>query len=714
MNDILEGLNPEQIEAVKTTSGPVLILAGAGSGKTKTLIHRTAYLIKKEGVLPHNLLIVTFTNKAAGELRERLDKMLGRSIHILWLGTFHSICVKILRRDGESVGAKQNFAIFDEADQKQVVKKAMEKIGIDSKEYAPEGILSFISSAKNEMISPIDYPQYVNSQFQEIVAKIYPLYQNLLSDANALDFDDLLIKAVELFQKNPETLKKYQKIFQYIQIDEYQDTNKVQYKLIELLAKAHNNICVVGDDWQSIYAFRGADFRNILNFKKDYPEAKIIKLEQNYRSTKNILAAAQSVIEKNQHRSDKALWTDNAKGEKIILYPAYNEKDEAEFVIREIIDQSGKNLSLADFVVLYRTNAQSRALEEIFLKYGVPYQIIGGLKFYERREIKDMIAYLRFAQNPYDIFALERIINTPPRGIGDSSKNQIIKNWQSHILTFKNVDDLDISKTAKNGLENFLKLQEDIQREAKKLPLDRLIDYISSRSGYLEYARNNFSSKTPLMKDNIEGESRAENIKELKSVAAGFIADDPQKALANFLEEVALISDIDEYSDSEKKVSLMTMHNAKGLEFPIVFIAGMEENLFPHSRSSTDTIELEEERRLCYVGMTRAREKLYLIYAQTRMLYGGFQTNLPSRFLSEIPDEYLLPWRKRYLEYGLEYKKPTLDIKVSESYKEGDKIIHEIFGKGIVVEAKDEILTIAFIEGGIKKLDPQIAKLKKI
>ena len=613
---ILRDLNEKQIDAVITTEGPVLILAGAGSGKTKALTHRIAYLIKEKKVHPQNILAVTFTNKAAGEMKLRIDRLLGalrskkgtheQIFQLPWMGTFHSVCAKILRKEIQNLGYRRSFVIYDEDESLLAIKHAMDDLEIDKKQYNPKTIKNFISGAKNELLTPRKYTPYARGHFGEIVVKVYEQYQKDLKTANALDFDDLIMKTVELFENPPAgghaILSRWQNLFRYILIDEYQDTNFAQYRLVKLLAEKYKNICVVGDDFQAIYGFRGANFRNILDFEKDYPKAKVIKMEQNYRSTKNIIAAAQKVIEKNILRSEKELWTENEEGLPATVYEAQNEIDETDFIRLEI--EALRNFhKLNDFVILYRTNAQSRILEEIFMQNQIPYRLVGALRFYERKEIKDISSYLKLVLNPDDKVSLKRILNVPPRGIGEKT---------SKIL------DKEHPKVKK-----FFEMMEYLREGSKKIKVPDLIDEITNTTGY----------KNWILDGTEEGEMRWENIEELKSVA--------QKAvnLEEFLEQVALISDIDNYDNSADAITLMTLHNAKGLEFPVVFIVGMEEGLFPHANSMFEPAELEEERRLCYVGMTRAQKRLYLTYATSRMLFGAVQSNQPSRFISEIPEE---------------------------------------------------------------------------
>lgn len=667
--NILNDLNKMQKEAVLQTEGPVLILAGAGSGKTKTLTHRIAYLVKEKKISPYNILAVTFTNKAASEMSSRVARLLisvnsksdqispirpigliGESgAKLPWMGTFHSICVKILRREIHQLGFKSAFTIYDESDSLSLIKKCMKDLAVDPKSYNPHAIKSFISGAKNELLDPDEYENYSESYFQQIVAKVYHEYQRHLKRANALDFDDLLMITVNLFKKYPEVLGRYQNLFKYILIDEYQDTNTAQYQLVKLLAARNQNICVVGDDYQSIYSFRGANFKNILNFEKHYPKAKVVKLEQNYRSTKTILEAANKIIKQNINRTDKTLWTENVGGAPITVYEASDQNNEVEFIVNEIKSLTMKNSKsqtpnpkqiqnpnvrnskqFNNFVILYRTNAQSRAIEETLLNYNIPYRIIGGVRFYERKEIKDIIAYLRLIANPQDEVSLERIINIPPRGIGAKTLAQI-SNTKHQIPNNNQIPNPKV--------KNFYNVIERLRVESGKWKVDELIDVICEVTGYKKY----------LLSDPELGEGRWENVEELKSVAQKYDKpaslasrrSGPAGGLEDFLAEVSLISDIDNYNQNAEAITLMTLHNAKGLEFPVVFMVGMEEGLFPHSRSTMEPADLEEERRLAYVGITRAKERLYLTYAQTRLIYGQFQNNLRSRFVDEIPEHLL-------------------------------------------------------------------------
>ena len=614
--DTLQGLNPSQKEAVLATEGPVLILAGAGSGKTRTLTHRLAYLVSEKKVYPDNILAVTFTNKAANNMKERIEKLLADDkgkikINFFWLGTFHSICVKILRRESEKIDYPSNFTIFDEDDAMRAVKKAMGDLNIDVKKYNPRAIRTYISQAKGELISAKQYAAFAMEHFQEIVLKVFLKYEKILKEANAFDFDDLIFKTVQIFQQRPDILAKYQNRFHYILIDEYQDTNHAQYTFLKLLAKKSRNIFAIGDNWQSIYSFRGAKFQNILDFNKDYPEAKIVYLEENYRSTKPILNAAQNVIKNNEMRSDKKLFSQKGGGAPVVVSGAQEKRGEVEFILEEISSlRAGEGRSYRDFVILYRTNAQSRLFEEQLLNASIPYRIFGGVRFYERREIKDIIAYLRLIQNPEDVISLSRIINVPPRGIGKKTEEKILLNPQ-------------IAQTEIPKYASFVKMIDGLRKAAKTSTPDELIGKIISLSSYKDF----------LSDGTFESQSRLENIEELKAAASNY------NTIDEFLERVALVSDLDDYKETDDVLTLMTVHLAKGLEFPVVFITGMEEGLFPHANSLGDQFQLEEERRLFYVGMTRAMERLYVNFSRSRFIYGRFEQSVPSRFLSELPQE---------------------------------------------------------------------------
>lgn len=623
-------LNEKQKEAVETVNGPVLIIAGAGSGKTRALTCRVAHLING-GISPRNILALTFTNKAAEEMKKRIFKLVGVQNNFaddsLFAGTFHSFCAKILREEAEKIGYKRNFVIYDDDDQTALVKQIMKESAVDPKRVSPNAILAVISRAKSELIGPEDFAASDGGYFRDVAAKIYPVYQDALAGANAFDFDDLIMKVVEVFQKNPDVLEKYREIYRYILVDEYQDTNFGQYILVKLLAQKYRNLCVVGDDWQCVYSWRNADFRNILNFEKDYPEAKVIKLEQNYRSTKNILDCAGAVIAENNFRTEKELWTENPAGAKLKICAVANEKKEGDFIAKEIVNlaKEGK-YAFKDFAVLYRTNAQSRALEESFLKADLPYRIIGGVKFYNRKEIKDILAYLRFIANPDDLIGLQRIINVPPRGLGDFSPASV-----DYLAEAEKISPRKLAAAKNFG--GFIKKTRAL---ADKITVSELIKIIIKETGYADW----LGGGTP------QEDSRLENIKELASVALNY------GDLNEFLEHAALISEADRADFKKDAVNLMTAHLAKGLEFPVVFIAGMEEGLLPHSRSlmAGSAAELEEERRLCYVGMTRAKECLYLLFSRRRLGFSGRRESVPSRFLANIPEHLV-----EFVDDGEEY-----------------------------------------------------------
>jgi DNA helicase-2/ATP-dependent DNA helicase PcrA len=618
--DVLNGLNEQQKEAVLATEGPVLILAGAGSGKTRALTHRIAYLMMSKSVRPQNILAVTFTNKAAGVMKERIAKLIGPKdddpkVFLPWMGTFHSVCVKILRREATSLGISNQFTIYDQDDSLRVVKRSMREENISEKTYNPRAVRAYISQAKGELVDAKGYSVYALEHFTEIVSKVYLRYEGILKSASALDFDDLLFKTVQLFQKHPEVLEKYQNMFRYILIDEYQDTNHAQYILIKLLASKYRNIFAIGDDWQSIYSFRGAKFQNILDFKRDYPEAKTILLEENYRSTSAILDAAQNIIKKNEIRSDKNLYTRAGGGAPVVVTGAQSKYDEIDFVLDELQSlQEGEKRSLNDFVILYRTNAQSRSFEESLIRRQLSYRIIGGVRFYERKEIKDVLAYLKLIINPSEPIALSRVVNVPPRGIGGKTLEKILV--------------LGVDEAAKeiSKFKEFAKIMEQVRTQAQKITnLPDLISTVMSKTGYHDFLNDG----------TFEGQGRLENVEELKNAAASY------DTLEEFLESVALIADIDAYNEKEESLTLMTVHAAKGLEFPVVFISGMEEGLFPHANSLDDQFQLEEERRLMYVGMTRAMERLYLTFARSRLQYGTLISSSPSRFLEELPQDQI-------------------------------------------------------------------------
>jgi DNA helicase-2/ATP-dependent DNA helicase PcrA len=633
VQELLKDLNKEQVRAVTTTEGPLLILAGAGSGKTKTLTHRMAHILASRIATPYNILAVTFTNKAAGEMRGRVAQLMGQNADnrsfMPYLGTFHSISVRLLRQDGEQVGIARNFVIWDESDRLAAVKQVSRTAGIDEKTFPPRLLVSLISSAKNEMVSPAEFAQVSgDSPAGRAAAKVYPLYEKALKDAQALDFDDLISRTVDMLSQYQPIRHKWQQQFKYVMVDEYQDTNSAQYKLIKLLTGPHKNIAVVGDDWQSIYSWRGADFRNILNFEKDFPGCTVIKLEQNYRSTKNILDAAHSVISHNSLRSEKKLWTASGLGSPIQIMPVGNERREAETILRRIRMAADISVrSYKDYAVLYRTNAQSRALEEVFVHHGLPYRIVGGVRFYDRKEVKDIVAYLRLIYQPNDTASFERIVNVPARGIGPKSlatfQDWAAKNEYGLQAGLDRVQEMPgLTPKAMVGLTDLSNILRSFRAQVAELPPSTLLDGLIRRLDYLHF----------LQDGTVQGEARAENVRELLSVANEY----QDLGLDGFLEEIALVSDLDSADFSNDAVTLMTLHSAKGLEFPAVFITGLEESIFPHSRSLYDANEMEEERRLMYVGMTRAKEELYLTYAVERTLYGGRQHNPPSRFLSDI------------------------------------------------------------------------------
>ncbi|MDD2753256.1 MAG: UvrD-helicase domain-containing protein [Candidatus Portnoybacteria bacterium] len=636
---ILKGLNQKQIEAVSQMGGPVLIVAGPGSGKTRVLTHRVAHLME-QGVPAEQILAVTFTNKAASEMKERIAKLISlqakRDFKMPTIGTFHSVCARFLRSEAKKIGYNSDFVIFDAKDSQSLIKKVMKDLEFSEKQFNPAAIAETISQAKNELKDAQIFAGEAFDFWPQTVAKVYTAYQERLKKANAMDFDDLIMLMVKLWLENRDVLERYQEKFRYIMVDEYQDTNHAQYLLINLLAEKYKNLFVIGDDSQSIYSWRGADFRNLLAFEKDYPEAKVILLEQNYRSTQNILSAAHQVIIKNRHRKEKNLWTANPAGHAITIFGAQDEREEGRYIIGEImrIRKSDPKLKMGDFTVLYRTNAQSRALEEAFLKTGLPYKVVGTLKFYDRREIKDMLAYLRLAQNPRDVIAMERVINVPARGFGkDVNCHELINIGQGKLLS-------DATPQRRRAWERFSKLMDELRQGAQILPLSKLLKLIIDKTGYEEYINDRTE----------EGQERWENLKELFTVTKKY--DLPSevppdgtkegelmagKGLQVFLEEAALMSNHDEVETNKDLVNLMTLHCAKGLEFPVVFMAGMEDGIFPHSRSLIDAAQMEEERRLCYVGITRAKEKLYLIAARLRNLFGSTMVNPPSRFLSDIP-----------------------------------------------------------------------------
>lgn len=638
IHEAVARLNPPQRQAVEKTEGPLLIMAGAGSGKTRVLTHRIAWLIANRKAPPWGILAITFTNKAAREMQERVSKLVGPEGRDIWVSTFHSMCVRILRKDIERIGFTSNFSILDSTDQLSVIRACMKELNIDTKKFEPKAVQAMMSGAKNELVTPAQYEAKAGDYLEGIVAKVYKMYQRRLKSNNSLDFDDLIMTTIQLFKDVPDVLDFYQRKFKYIHVDEYQDTNRAQYMLTRMLADAHHNICVVGDSDQSIYRWRGADITNILNFEEDYPEARTILLEQNYRSTATILNAANGVIGLNSGRKPKKLWTDAGEGEKIKVYRAGSEHDEAYFVTGEIARNVKQGQRYQQHAILYRTNAQSRVMEEVLIKSDIPYQIVGGIKFYDRKEIKDLLAYLRLLSNPDDDISLTRIINVPKRGLGDTTVGKLAAEAASRGVSIfrvlETVDDLGFAGRTRNALVEFYDMIEALSRMTAYLSVTELTEKVLEMSQYRLELQN---------ENTIESRSRLENIEEFLSVTMEFEKNNEDKTLVSFLTDLALIADIDSMNDEEEgsddAVVLMTMHSAKGLEFPNVFIIGMEEGVFPHSRAFQDNEELEEERRLAYVGITRAEKQLFLSCAQMRMLFGRTSANPPSRFLEEIPEE---------------------------------------------------------------------------
>lgn len=737
-NKLLSGLNEQQQEAVKATDGPLLIMAGAGSGKTRVLTHRIAYLMVEKQVAPWNILAITFTNKAAREMKDRVQAILGGAAEDIWISTFHSMCVRILRRDIDRMGFNRNFSILDTTDQLSVIKNILKEKNIDPKKFDPRTILGTISSAKNELQTPEEYEKIAGGMYEQIVSDVYKLYQKKLRKNQALDFDDLIMTTIQLFQRVPEVLEFYQRKFQYIHVDEYQDTNRAQYMLVKLLASRFRNLCVVGDSDQSIYRWRGADIANILSFEKDYKNAKVILLEQNYRSTKRILQAANVVIQNNMNRKPKNLWTENDEGKKLLYYRADSESGEAQFVagkIRELVD--GGQRTFKDIAILYRTNAQSRVMEEVLLKSNINYQIVGGIKFYDRKEIKDILAYLRTIANPDDDISLTRIINVPKRGIGATSIDKIANYATAQDLSIfqalQEVEQIGLSAKITNSLREFRDLINNWVQMQDYLSVTELVENVLEKTEYVEILK---AEKT------LESQSRIENIEEFLSVTQNFEKTNDDKSLVAFLTDLALVADIDKLEEDENDknnaVVLMTLHSAKGLEFPVVFLMGMEEGVFPHSRSLMEEAEMEEERRLAYVGITRAEEELYLSNAQMRTLYGRTSMNPVSRFIAEIPEDLLEDLgqqRRQQMRTPFSSSSSPSPAKQPErrvfsrpvaqstggdeiGWKVGDKAEHKKWGIGTVVSVKGEgeskELDIAFPSPtGIKRLLAKFAPITK-
>lgn len=738
--ELLNGMNPRQKEAVLQTDGPLLLMAGAGSGKTRVLTHRIAYLIEEKEVNPWNILAITFTNKAAKEMKERVNAILASGGEDVWVSTFHSMCVRILRRDVDFIGYNRNFTIIDSSEQLTLMKRILKELNIDPKKYDPRSILGTISQAKNSLQTPQDFAKMQGSYYEEIAAKCYAAYQKELQYNQCMDFDDLIMNTIRLFEEHPDSLTYYQNKFHYIHVDEYQDTNHAQYTLVNLLAGRFRNLCVVGDADQSIYGWRGADMQNILDFEKDYPDAAVILLEQNYRSTKNILSAANQVIENNSNRKPKNLWTENKEGNKITYYRADNERDETRFIVDRMQEEIRSNhRNYGDFAILYRTNAQSRVMEETLLKANIPYKMVGGHKFYDRKEIKDILAYLNVLVNPQDSISFERIVNSPKRGIGPGSIEKLRSFASLHewplLEAAQNVDLANIGGKAGQQLGAFGEMIQEVTQMIPYLTVTELTKEVLDRSGYLEDLK---------IQNTLEAQARIENLEEFLTVTQEFDkqfeqqneedADAPEEKLTVFLNDLALVSDIDNLEEDASQVTLMTLHAAKGLEFPVVFLIGLEEGVFPLSRALMEESELEEERRLAYVGITRAEEALYLTNAFSRTLYGRTQYNRPSRFVEEIDQELLeiegmRPTPKKTPVFAKKtaysYKQPETAVVPSKSatggennsWKPGDKVKHKKWGLGTVVRvsgtSKDLELDVAFPSQGVKRLLAAFAPIEK-
>ena len=688
--NLVDSLNDRQKEAVVNTDGPMLILAGAGSGKTKVLTTKVAYLIEEKNIDPNNILAITFTNKAAKEMKERIFKLEGNSAFYIQISTFHSFGLKILKENCELLGYEKNFTILDSDDSLSIIKKIMKELNIDANKYNPKAIKNVISNNKNEIIDPEKYSLYVNTDFDEIALEVYRKYEKSLKINNAVDFDDLLILPLKLFNNNSGVLRKYQEKYKYVFIDEYQDTNEPQYILSKMISAKYKNITVVGDADQAIFTWRGANYKNILNFENDYKDAKVVLLEENYRSTKTILNAANNVIKNNKVRKEKNLWTQNEEGSKITYYKAFDEKDESNYVVNEIKKLMEKGVNPKDICVLYRANAQSRTVEEAFLTSNISYNIVGSYAFYNRKEIKDLIAYLKLIYNNKDDVSLLRVINYPKRGIGNKAiENLAIK---SNVLDKSLYEVIDSGKE-----EEFKNMIEEIKKEESHLTLTELIDMVLDKSGMKKSLEDEKS---------IEADIRLENLEEFKSIAKAMEINEGIVSLEELLDKLALVSDVSEQkNDNEDKVTLMTMHAVKGLEYDYVFVVGVEEGLFPHSNSLESNDELEEERRLCYVAITRAKKKLYLINARSRILYGKVSSNVPSRFINEISDEYIETIGKKE---DINVFKPKIDknkmMNEDNDLHPGDMVNHDKYGFGVVVTIDGSIATISFKRDGLKKL----------
>lgn len=733
MNPIFDTLNDRQCEAVKHTEGPLLITAGAGSGKTKVLTCRIAHLLEL-GVAPYRILAITFTNKAAKEMKERVTNLVGAQADSIWLSTFHSFCAKLLRFEIDGFhGYTRNFTIYDSSDQLVLVKDCLKKLNLDDKQFTPRSVLGTISSAKNVLMDAKAFAAKASDFYEQKVADVYALYQEKLRENNAVDFDDLLFLAVRLLQENEEVREKYQSRFQYILVDEYQDTNHAQYALTKILAARWRNICVVGDADQSIYAWRGADIRNIIDFTRDYPDAASIKLEQNYRSTKTILHAANAVIDNNESRPKKTLWTENPTGNKIIHYQAQTEHDEADYIAGVIYNRHEiSHEPYGDMAILFRTNAQSRVLEEKLMRYAIPYTMVGGTKFYDRKEIKDVLAYLRLLYNPEDSLSLTRIINVPKRNIGATTMEHVAAYAEAQGISLfealSSTDEIPVTKRAKASLENFAAMIFDLLNDIEGKDVLSLIETVIKQTGYGDMLDKE-AEHDP------QGESRKENVGEFLSVAKDYMDSNPEGNLQDFLENVALVSDVDDFESSDSKVTLMTLHAAKGLEFPVVFLTGLDEGLFPHSRTLMDPAQVEEERRLAYVGITRAERQLYVTNAVTRTMYGRISAYMPSRFLAEIPPQFMedyhrksaMPQSRTTAVPGKQrvsiLTKPVASSlpkkhAITDTFAKGDKVRHKIWGIGTVLDVIGEgpnmQMKIQFPTKGVRQVVVKYAPLEKV
>lgn len=733
MNPIFDTLNDRQCEAVKHTEGPLLITAGAGSGKTKVLTCRIAHLLEL-GVAPYRILAITFTNKAAKEMKERVTNLVGAQADSIWLSTFHSFCAKLLRFEVDGFhGYTRNFTIYDSSDQLVLVKDCLKKLNLDDKQFTPRSVLGTISSAKNVLMDAKAFAAKASDFYEQKVADVYAMYQEKLRENNAVDFDDLLFLAVRLLQEDEEVREKYQSRFQYILVDEYQDTNHAQYALTKILAARWRNICVVGDADQSIYAWRGADIRNIIDFTRDYPDAASIKLEQNYRSTKTILHAANAVIDNNESRPKKTLWTENPTGNKIIHYQAQTEHDEADYIAGVIYNRHEiSHEPYGDMAILFRTNAQSRVLEEKLMRYAIPYTMVGGTKFYDRKEIKDVLAYLRLLYNPEDSLSLTRIINVPKRNIGATTMEHVAAYAEAQGISLfealSSTDEIPVTKRAKASLENFAAMIFDLLNDIEGKDVLSLIETVIKQTGYGDMLDKE-AEHDP------QGESRKENVGEFLSVAKDYMDSNPEGNLQDFLENVALVSDVDDFESSDSKVTLMTLHAAKGLEFPVVFLTGLDEGLFPHSRTLMDPAQVEEERRLAYVGITRAERQLYVTNAVTRTMYGRISAYMPSRFLAEIPPQFMedyhrksaMPQSRTTAVPGKQrvsiLTKPVASSlpkkhAVTDTFAKGDKVRHKIWGIGTVLDVIGEgpnmQMKIQFPTKGVRQVVVKYAPLEKV